>query len=53
MPVLSESNRLGDVLKYEAPNLYSREAVTSAPWGLRPSRSQTIWLVTPSSVTWS
>ena len=28
MPVLSEANYLGDVLKYEAPNLYSREAVT-------------------------
>ena len=28
MSVLSETNRLGDVLKYEAPNLYSREAVT-------------------------
>jgi len=28
MPVLSESNNLGDVLKHEAPNLYSREAVT-------------------------
>jgi len=28
MPVLSEANTLGDVLKYEAPNLYSREAVT-------------------------
>jgi len=28
MPVLSEANNLGDVLKYEAPNLYSREAVT-------------------------
>jgi len=28
MPVLTEANRLGDVLKYEAPNLYSREAVT-------------------------
>ena len=28
MPVYSEANNLGDVLKYEAPNLYSREAVT-------------------------
>ena len=28
MTVLSEANRLGDVLKYEAPSLYSREAVT-------------------------
>jgi len=28
MPVLSETNNLGDVLKHEAPNLYSREAVT-------------------------
>ena len=28
MPVLSESNNLGDVLKYEAPNFYSRDAVT-------------------------
>ena len=28
MPVLSEANTLGDVLKYETPNLYSREAVT-------------------------
>ena len=28
MPVLSESNNLGDVLKHEAPQLFSREAVT-------------------------
>ena len=28
MPVLSEGNNLGDVLKFEAPNLYSRAAVT-------------------------
>jgi len=28
MPVLDEANNLGDVLKYETPNLYSREAVT-------------------------
>jgi hypothetical protein len=28
MPVLNETNNLGDVLKYETPNLYSREAVT-------------------------
>ncbi len=28
MPELSETNNLGDVLKHEAPNLYSREAVT-------------------------
>ncbi len=28
MPVYAEANNLGDVLKYEAPNLYSREAVT-------------------------
>ena len=28
MTVLSEANTLGDVLKYETPNLYSREAVT-------------------------
>ena len=28
MPVLNEANTLGDVLKYEAPNLYSRDAVT-------------------------
>jgi len=28
MPVLDEANNLGDVLKYEAPNLYSREAIT-------------------------
>ena len=30
MPFLSERNNLGDLLKYEAPNLYSREAVTIA-----------------------
>jgi len=30
MPVLSESDNLGDVLKYEAPNLYSRDQVTVA-----------------------
>lgn len=28
MPVQSESNYLGDVLKYEAPNLFSRDEVT-------------------------
>ena len=28
MPVISENNNLGDVLKFEAPNLYSREAIT-------------------------
>jgi len=28
MPVQSESNYLGDFLKYEAPNLYSRDEVT-------------------------
>ena len=27
MPVLQESNTLGDLLKYEAPNLYSRDEV--------------------------
>lgn len=30
MPVLTQGNNLGDVLKYEAPNLYSREAVVVA-----------------------
>ena len=30
MPFLSERPNLGDLLKYEAPNLYSREAVTIA-----------------------
>jgi hypothetical protein len=30
MPSLSESNNLGDLLKYEAPNLYSRDVVTVA-----------------------
>lgn len=30
MPVLSENLNLGDVLKYEAPNLYSRDQVTVA-----------------------
>ena len=28
MPVLSESNNLGDVLKHEAPQLFSREEIT-------------------------
>ena len=28
MPVLSESNNLGDVLKFEAPNMFSREEIT-------------------------
>ena len=28
MPVSTETNNLGDLLKYEAPNLYSRERVT-------------------------
>jgi hypothetical protein len=28
MPALSEPNNLGDVLKFETPNLYSREVVT-------------------------
>ncbi|MDO3530843.1 head decoration protein [Ralstonia pseudosolanacearum] len=30
MPALTESNTLGDLLKYEAPNLYSRDRVTVA-----------------------
>lgn len=30
MPVLTEDPNLGDLLKYEAPNLYSREQVTVA-----------------------
>jgi hypothetical protein len=30
MPSLSESNTLGDLLKYEAPNLFSRESITVA-----------------------
>lgn len=30
MPVLTQRKNLGDLLKYEAPNLYSREAVTVA-----------------------
>lgn len=30
MPVMTLSKNLGDVLKYEAPNLYSREAVVVA-----------------------
>lgn len=30
MPVLAEPLNLGDLLKYEAPNLYSRERVTVA-----------------------
>jgi len=30
MPVLSEPLNLGDLLKYEAPNLYSRDRVTVA-----------------------
>jgi hypothetical protein len=30
MPSISQSKNLGDLLKYEAPNLYSREAVTVA-----------------------
>lgn len=30
MPVITQSKNLGDLLKYEAPNLYSREAVTVA-----------------------
>jgi hypothetical protein len=28
MPVIHEGNTLGDLLKYESPNLYSREAAT-------------------------
>ncbi|QKS28138.1 MAG: head decoration protein [Candidatus Accumulibacter similis] len=28
MPALTEANNLGDLLKYEAPNLYSRDRVT-------------------------
>jgi hypothetical protein len=28
MPVIYEGNTLGDLLKYESPNLYSREAAT-------------------------
>jgi len=30
MPFITERPNLGDLLKYEAPNLYSREAVTIA-----------------------
>lgn len=30
MPAITQSKNLGDLLKYEAPNLYSREAVTVA-----------------------
>jgi hypothetical protein len=30
MPVITQSKNLGDLLKYEASNLYSREAVTVA-----------------------
>lgn len=30
MPVITQGKNLGDVLKYEAPNLYSREAATVA-----------------------
>ena len=30
MPVLTEAINLGDLLKYEAPNLYSRDLVTVA-----------------------
>ena len=30
MPVITESNNLGDLLKYEAPNRYSREVATIA-----------------------
>lgn len=30
MPVLQEPNNLGDLLKYEAPNLYSRDIATVA-----------------------
>jgi hypothetical protein len=31
MPVALEPNNLGDLLKFEAPNLYSREEITLAP----------------------
>lgn len=30
MPLITQGRNLGDVLKYEAPNLYSREAATVA-----------------------
>lgn len=30
MPAITHAKNLGDLLKYEAPNLYSREAVTVA-----------------------
>ena len=30
MPVITEGINLGDLLKYEAPNLYSRDQVTVA-----------------------
>lgn len=30
MPAITQAKNLGDLLKYEAPNLYSREAVTVA-----------------------
>ncbi len=30
MPAITQAKKLGDLLKYEAPNLYSREAATVA-----------------------
>jgi len=30
MPAIQETNNLGDLLKYEAPNLYSRDLATVA-----------------------
>jgi hypothetical protein len=36
MPAMTEGLNLGDLLKYEAPNLYSRDRVTVAP--ARPCR---------------
>ena len=30
MPVINEGNNLGDLLKYEAPQLYSRDTITVA-----------------------
>ena len=41
MPVLSEINNLGDLLKHDAPNLYGREAFCSN--GVVPLVAAHVW----------
>ena len=39
MPTVSQPKNLGDLLKYEAPNLYSHDLLRSQAIILRPDRA--------------